>query len=57
MTAIGFEEISSSELSVRGGTSNDILMKILEITVAVVTFVKNYWSSIQKGYKDGRYGL
>lgn len=58
MNAIGLEVISSSELGVRGGTTGDMIRKILEITVAVCAFVKNYWSSIVKGYRDGyTYGL
>lgn len=53
MNAIGLELISSSELGIRGGTTGEMIKKILEITVAVCAFVKNYWSSIVKGYHDG----
>ena len=50
---IGLEEISSSELEIRGGTAGEVIRKLLEITVAVCAFIKNYWSSIVKGYRDG----
>ena len=53
MNEIGLELISSSELGIRGGSTGEMLRKILEITVAVCAFVKNYWSSIVKGYHDG----
>ena len=53
MNVVGLEEISSSELEIRGGTTGDMIKKILEITVAVCAFIKNYWGSISKGYKDG----
>ncbi|MBO4764752.1 MAG: hypothetical protein IK009_08460 [Bacteroidales bacterium] len=53
MYEIGLEEISSSELGIRGGTTGEMIKKILEITVAVCAFVKNYWGSIVKGYIDG----
>ena len=53
MNEIGLELISSSELAVRGGTTGETIRKVLEITVALCTFVKNYWSSIVKGYHDG----
>ena len=48
MNEIGLELISSSELGIRGGSTGEMLRKILEITVAVCAFVKNYWSSIVK---------
>ena len=53
MKVIGFEEISSSELGIRGGTASDVVRTVFEIAVAVFAFVKNYWSSITKGYNDG----
>ena len=53
MKVTGLEEISSSELEVRGGSAGEMIRKILEITVAVCAFVKNYWGSILKGYRDG----
>jgi hypothetical protein len=53
MNEIGLELMSSSELGIRGGTTGEIVRRILEITVAVCAFVKNYWSSIVKGYHDG----
>ncbi|MBP5302368.1 MAG: hypothetical protein J6Y88_03880 [Bacteroidales bacterium] len=53
MQVTGLEEITSSELEIRGGTTGEMIKKILEITVAVCAFVKNYWGSIIKGYRDG----
>lgn len=53
MNEIGLELISSSELGIRGGSTGEMIRKALEITVALYAFVKNYWSSIVKGYRDG----
>jgi len=53
MNEIGLEVITSSELDVRGGTVGDILRMVLEITVTLYAFVKNYWPSLAKGYEDG----
>ena len=53
MQVTGLEEITSSELEIRGGTTGEMIKKILEITVAVCAFVKNYWGSIIEGYRDG----
>ncbi|NLD20970.1 MAG: hypothetical protein GX664_00540 [Bacteroidales bacterium] len=52
--AFGLEEITSSELDVRGGGTLDVLQKILEIASAIWAFLQNYWPLIKKGYKDGR---
>ena len=53
MYEIGLEEISSSELGIRGGSTGEMVRRLLEITVAVCAFVKNYWGSIVKCYIDG----
>lgn len=53
MKGLGFGEIDSSELQIRGGASSPLWQKIIDKVRNMIDFIGDYIPKLLQGFRDG----